>query len=100
MGKTLFAILAPSLLVLQSINLTHAQSCYYPDGSIAHPDQPCSSDGVSACCGFGFACLRNGVCQITKNAPDINSEDDLNPYSSEVLAQARPGRVPVALNSV
>ena len=40
--------------------------CYYPDKSIAAHDTPChSSDGDSFCCGQGFACLSNKLCQAT-----------------------------------
>lgn len=40
--------------------------CYYPDGSAAPQDTPCNDETAeSACCGQGYACLSNGVCQAT-----------------------------------
>ncbi|RFU76343.1 hypothetical protein TARUN_5896 [Trichoderma arundinaceum] len=40
--------------------------CYYPDGSAASGDVPCTdSTQNSACCGTGYACLSNGICQAT-----------------------------------
>src|SRR2546421_8865669 len=49
-------------LLLLLLNLTgsvHSASaaCYFPDGSIAAQDTPCSSNGNSTCCGNGYACL-------------------------------------------
>lgn len=40
-------------------------SCYYPSGSIAPADIPCNHNPTedSACCGQGFICLSNGLCQ-------------------------------------
>ena len=52
------------------------RSCYYPDGSLSLKDTPCSSDTNTTCCGQGFACLENGICQVTSLAqaydPDLN----------------------------
>lgn len=40
--------------------------CYYPDGTAAPGDVPCSdSTENSVCCGTGYACLSNGICQAT-----------------------------------
>lgn len=45
--------------------LAHA-ACYYPNGSIAPNDTPCRDDTAeSTCCGQGYACLSNGICQAT-----------------------------------
>lgn len=42
-----------------SLNAT----CYYPDGSVASSDTPCSSTGSSAsCCEDKLYCLSNGLC--------------------------------------
>ncbi|KAI3534116.1 hypothetical protein CSPX01_12320 [Colletotrichum filicis] len=41
-------------------------ACYYPDGSIAPNDTPCQDlTAESTCCGQGYACLSNGMCQAT-----------------------------------
>ncbi|KAK2774231.1 hypothetical protein CKAH01_13196 [Colletotrichum kahawae] len=41
-------------------------ACYYPNGSIAPNDTPCRDDTAeSTCCGQGYACLSNGMCQAT-----------------------------------
>jgi hypothetical protein len=41
---------------------TAAQSCYYPDGSLA-PDTPCTTtSGHAACCGPAATCLDDGLC--------------------------------------
>ena len=66
----------PCLIFLAFARLAHCQSCYYPDGSIAVNDTPCSSATGTVCCGPGFACLENRVCQVTTEAqeadPDLN----------------------------
>ncbi|KAF6836625.1 hypothetical protein CMUS01_05329 [Colletotrichum musicola] len=41
-------------------------ACYYPNGSISPNDMPCRDDTAeSTCCGTGYACLANGMCQAT-----------------------------------
>ncbi|EGR44730.1 uncharacterized protein TRIREDRAFT_111955 [Trichoderma reesei QM6a] len=50
-----------ALLVTQSSAL-----CFYPDGTPAPGDVPCTdSTANSVCCGTGYACLSNGICQAT-----------------------------------
>lgn len=40
--------------------------CYFPNGVIAPNDTPCRDDtSNSVCCGQGYACLTNGLCQAT-----------------------------------
>lgn len=40
-----------------------AQSCHFPDGSVASSDVPCNPSAlVSACCFSDQACLSNGLC--------------------------------------
>ena len=40
--------------------------CWYPDGkTVAKQDVQCRSEGNSTCCGAGFACLSNNICQVT-----------------------------------
>jgi hypothetical protein len=68
-----------SLLTLISKVCCQGNSCYYPDGSSAASDTPCfSTSGASVCCGDGFACLANGICQVTSFAfisnPDLNKQ--------------------------
>ncbi|KAL2156840.1 hypothetical protein VTH06DRAFT_4076 [Thermothelomyces fergusii] len=41
-------------------------ACYYPSGLQAPNDTPCRDDTPhSTCCGQGYACLSNGICQAT-----------------------------------
>ncbi|KAK4242239.1 hypothetical protein C8A03DRAFT_29500 [Achaetomium macrosporum] len=41
-------------------------ACYYPSGRLAPNDTPCRDDTPNAaCCGQGYACLTNGICQAT-----------------------------------
>ncbi|KXX77126.1 hypothetical protein MMYC01_205230 [Madurella mycetomatis] len=51
-------------------------ACYYPSGRIAPNDIPCRDDTPHAtCCGQGYACLSNGICQATGEelqAPDAS----------------------------
>ena len=48
------------------IIMAGAQTCYYPDKSVAAKDSPCHSpsvgDGASACCNSNDICLNNGLC--------------------------------------
>lgn len=39
--------------------------CYYPDGSVASDHVPCFYGTNSVCCGQGYACLTNKICQAT-----------------------------------
>lgn len=61
--------LISSFMLLGLTNLTHAatlsSSCYYPSGALAPSnDVPCNTDtdGHSACCSEGVACLSSGLC--------------------------------------
>lgn len=50
-----------SLLITQALS-----ACYFPDGRLADNDTPCRDDTEnSVCCGQGYACLSNGICQAT-----------------------------------
>lgn len=46
--------------------MANAQTCYFPDGSVADRDTPCNSNatnyGVSACCAHMDICLDNHLC--------------------------------------
>ena len=37
--------------------------CYYPDGTPARGDTPCSHSGNSTCCGSLYACMSNSICK-------------------------------------
>lgn len=49
-----------SWLLLSWIAVTHAATCYYPDGSISSNMTPCPDS--QTCCGTAHACLTNGLC--------------------------------------
>ncbi|OCL13400.1 hypothetical protein AOQ84DRAFT_225623 [Glonium stellatum] len=59
-----------SLLALLLPSLSHAAAtCYFPDTTEASHDFPCYPDrDISVCCGPGFACLPNGICEVTSDA--------------------------------
>ncbi|EPE24130.1 hypothetical protein GLAREA_07980 [Glarea lozoyensis ATCC 20868] len=41
------------------------RKCYYPNNTLAPSDSECSAGAeTSVCCGKGYVCLGNGVCQI------------------------------------
>lgn len=41
-------------------------ACYYPSGRLSPNDTPCRDDTPHAtCCGQGYACISNGMCQAT-----------------------------------
>ncbi|KAH0493444.1 hypothetical protein TgHK011_000112 [Trichoderma gracile] len=54
-------------LPLLALLLTQSNAlCFYPDGTPAPGDVPCTdSTANSVCCGTGYACLSNGICQAT-----------------------------------
>ncbi|KAK3940997.1 hypothetical protein QBC46DRAFT_383822 [Diplogelasinospora grovesii] len=59
-------------LLLAALTASPAAAiCYYPDGSVAQGDVPCTdSTTQSSCCGQGYACLGNAdsaffICQST-----------------------------------
>lgn len=75
-----FMSLAPSSLIFFLVGAVLAQdqrSCYFPDGSLSLKDTPCTSDTNTTCCGQGFACLENGICQVTTLAQAYDPK--LNP---------------------
>ncbi|KAL2176966.1 uncharacterized protein P884DRAFT_29605 [Thermothelomyces heterothallicus CBS 202.75] len=58
-------VLVLSLAVCRLLPGTRA-ACYYPSGLQAPNDTPCRDDTPHAtCCGPGYACLSNGICQAT-----------------------------------
>ncbi|KAK1635862.1 hypothetical protein BDP81DRAFT_321944 [Colletotrichum phormii] len=56
-----------SLLITLLLSLAQVRAaCYYPDGSIAPNDTPCQDlTAESTCCGQGYACLSNAMCEAT-----------------------------------
>ncbi|EFQ27716.1 uncharacterized protein GLRG_02860 [Colletotrichum graminicola M1.001] len=61
----MFPPLTLSLLIFFLFSRVHGV-CYYPDSSIAPNDTPCQDrTAESVCCGQGYACLSNGMCQAT-----------------------------------
>lgn len=65
----LFGILS---LVRQTQSL-----CYFPDGTQAVNDKPCTDNPLATCCGQGFACLSNGLCVAVE---DVKKTADQIPY--------------------
>ncbi|KAF2434174.1 hypothetical protein EJ08DRAFT_646623 [Tothia fuscella] len=48
------------------LSFTHA-ICYFSDGTtVANNDVPCQGSGNSTCCGPGYACLSNHICEWTE----------------------------------
>ena len=52
-----FSVLLPACLALSA-----DKECYTGNGTVTE-DLPCHSDDVSFCCGVGWSCLSNGLCQ-------------------------------------
>lgn len=54
------------LILFAQLASIASAACYYPNGDIAPNDTPCQDDTDNAvCCGQGYACLSNGICQAT-----------------------------------
>ncbi|OJJ75509.1 hypothetical protein ASPBRDRAFT_37803 [Aspergillus brasiliensis CBS 101740] len=65
-----------SLLLLATCTPTSSATtatCYFPDGTIASNNVPCSSDTYSACCGKSDVCLSNNLCMDTGEQPYVLS---------------------------
>lgn len=59
-------VLALSLAACWFLSGAHA-ACYYPSGRMSPNDTPCRDDTThSTCCGQGYICLSNGMCQATE----------------------------------
>lgn len=59
------------LFVLRSSCEDVDRPCYFPDGSLASEDKACSSSQTqSFCCGSGWTCLDNHICQWTQEYTD------------------------------
>jgi hypothetical protein len=58
-------LIALLIAAFSSWPLTRA-ACYFPSGKLAVNNIPCRDDTPNAaCCGQGYACLSNGICQAT-----------------------------------
>ena len=72
----------PAAILL--INLSYAQTCYYPDSSVS-TDIPCDSTAPdSSCCGSNSFCLSDGLC-LNGNIVTRASCTD-NTWASEACA--------------
>ncbi|PWY68144.1 hypothetical protein BO83DRAFT_87284 [Aspergillus eucalypticola CBS 122712] len=67
------AILLFLLLATCTPTSSATATCYYPDGTIASNNVPCSSDTYSACCGKSDVCLSNNLCMDTGEQPYVLS---------------------------
>ncbi|KAF7556427.1 hypothetical protein G7Z17_g1409 [Cylindrodendrum hubeiense] len=68
----------PALLAVQFLSAGVTAACYYPNGDSASNDTACNPDDTySPCCGDGYACLSDGVCQATG---DEAQSDDATEY--------------------
>jgi len=70
--------MAVVIILTYLINSALTISCYYPDGSLAPNDRPCSitasEQSPSTCCGIGYACLNNTICQQTSATPCCDTD--------------------------
>ena len=74
-------LITETVLFVQLVAVASA-ACYYPNGDIAPNDTPCQDDTDNAvCCGQGYACLSNGICQAT-------GEELQKPYATEFVRGA------------
>ena len=62
---------SPSALLVLCLTLGYAtaQTCYFPNGSEAPDDVPCSDDQHTNCCGKAGICLSNGFCLNALSQP-------------------------------
>ncbi|UNI20111.1 hypothetical protein JDV02_006233 [Purpureocillium takamizusanense] len=51
------------VLTLASTAWSASPLCYWPGGGVAVGQFPCGTSGHSTCCGTGYACLSNHMCQ-------------------------------------
>ena len=84
--------------------MTDAQTCYYPDGTVAPGDTPCHSlsigGGSSACCAKAHVCLSNNLCLHTDSQEAIarGSCTDETWQSSECAQYCSDGSSPNRLS--
>ncbi|KAE8156191.1 hypothetical protein BDV40DRAFT_281865 [Aspergillus tamarii] len=94
-------------LLIQSVS--SAQTCYWPDGTPATEDVPCSDDKYAPCCRSGNLCLSNNLCLnvaiqpyvLSRGActdPNWNS-DNCPQFCTNVSRSSGSSLFPVGLNS-
>lgn len=68
-GYSLYNIL---LFVVFPVSvMSQGKACYFKDGSLAANDYACyPNNDISFCCGPGYACLDDLVCEKTNDAID------------------------------
>ena len=59
-----------TVLLILFLTFITESTCYFPDGTIPRQDTPCQSEGESTCCGAGYACLSNNLCELTEHVPN------------------------------
>ncbi|RAL12170.1 uncharacterized protein BO97DRAFT_314863, partial [Aspergillus homomorphus CBS 101889] len=63
-----------SILLLCTAPLVQSsRSCYFPSGSLAPENVPCSNSTYSACCGKNDICHSNGLCMDVSEQPYVLS---------------------------
>lgn len=64
-----------ALAIFASLLAVVRARCWFPDGqTVAAQDVPCHSTGNSTCCGQGWACLSNNICEKTSYAQGAGSQ--------------------------
>lgn len=64
MARSLWLIL---LFTLALFAQADDRTCYHLDGSIAPMQRPCTTNGVTNCCGSNDLCMSNGLCFFQGN---------------------------------
>ncbi|KAM5380907.1 hypothetical protein ACJZ2D_003216 [Fusarium nematophilum] len=60
--------MAPHILLVLSLITSVHSLCYFPNGDAARGDFPCrQTKDFSACCGRGYKCVSNGMCQSSED---------------------------------
>ncbi|BAE61593.1 hypothetical protein AFCA_007795 [Aspergillus flavus] len=94
-------------LLIQSVY--SVQTCYWPDGTPATEDVPCSDEKYASCCRSGNLCLSNNLCLNVAIQPyvlsrgactDPNWDSDNCPqYCTNVSRSSGSSLFPLGLNS-
>ena len=98
-------LIAVSVCLLEKAVTVGAQTCYFPDGSVAGRDTPCrapTSDQASACCAYSDICLDNNLCLGQNGSQSISrgSCTDQTWHSSECPQYCQDGKMPIFLCAV
>ncbi|PWY92875.1 hypothetical protein BO70DRAFT_20690 [Aspergillus heteromorphus CBS 117.55] len=62
-----------TLTLLLLLTPATARECYFPDGSVATENVPCSNATDAACCGRNDICLSNNLCMDVAEQPYVLS---------------------------